>query len=167
MALLLNDVLADPARAARVLECEAAVFGIGGCSGRRGFGGSAIIEMALEPLPALANAGFPIEHVRIVVLESGQVFAFPRYSAGRPFKHRNSWPASLCLEYDNDDPALRWQWGDGLEQLVTRVHRHLMFEEQWRRTGKWPTEDAPHDYSATPYPIRSQRLQHEVMRWAR
>lgn len=37
--------------------------------------------------------------------------------------------AGLCLQYDRDDPALRWLPSDGLEPLVTLVHRHLIFEE--------------------------------------
>lgn len=166
MALALTEVLSDPAGVAAFLVDGAGLFGVEQCAGRTGPGGSSVFELTLRPLPALLRAGFPVERARIMVLRPGEVWAFPRQSADREFFHRNiAHPTTLCLEYDNDDPALRWQWDDGFEQYVTRVYRHLLWEEQWRRTGRWPVEDAPHDW-VPPTPV-SRDLKEASRRWRR
>src|SRR3954451_5842713 len=166
MALALTEVLSDPAGVAAFLVSGARLFGVEQCTGRTGAGRSSVFELTLRPLPALVHAGFPVEHARITVLADGGVWAFPRHSSHRQFFHRDlTHPTKLCLEYDRDDPALRWRWEDGFEEYVTRVHRHLMWEEQWRRTGKWPVEDAPHDW-VPPAPITPE-LQEASRRWRR
>ncbi|NIL41502.1 hypothetical protein HCB17_10180 [Salinispora arenicola] len=76
--------------------------------------------------------------------------------------------AGLCLQYDRDDPALRRLPSDGLEPLVTLVHRHLIFEEAWRRTGDWPCEDAPHgDDRRAPHCVATTMMRRELVRWSR
>jgi hypothetical protein len=168
VALQLSEVLSDPAGVADYLVCGAGLYGVTSATGRTGAGGTAVLEVAFRPLPVLADAGFPTEEVRISVPPDGENLAFPMGPFGRTFKHRNALPfASLCLEYADDDPALRWAWRDGFEEYVTRVYRHLLFEEQWRRTGTWPGEDAPHGRPRAPYPIQSLRLQREMLRWSR
>lgn len=169
MALPLSAVLADPSGAASHLLHVAAVFGVEQAVGRRGLNGAAVLELALKPLPAFEREGYPVERVRIVIHADDQVHAFPQGDHARRFKHRNPLPLSdLCLQYPGDDPALRWLPGDGLEPLVTQIHRHLMAEEAWRRTGQWPFEDAPHGpASGQPHPITSPRIREEVKRWAR
>jgi hypothetical protein len=167
MALTLGQVIADPVEVARALRDEAELFGIERCSGRRVFGGAAVFELAMRPLPVLARNGFPTERVRITVLASGENLAFPLGSPQRTFFHRNSClPRTLCLEYPGDDPALRWSWDDGFEDYVTRVYRHLLWEEQWRRTGLWPVADAPHARPVPPVPLSAQ-LQEARRRWKR
>ncbi|HTC69110.1 MAG TPA: hypothetical protein VK662_06020 [Acidothermaceae bacterium] len=170
MAFSLIDVLADPMSAADHLRSSSAVYGVTDATGRSTDTGAAILEVSLRPLPAFESEGYPDEHVRIVIQSDCRVLAFPRGTSGRPFLHRNLWPTTeLCLQYDRDDPALKWVPEDGLEPLVTMVHRHLIFEEHWRRTGQWPTEDAPHGHAPTggAHPIRTAQLREEVDRWAR
>ena len=62
----------------------------------------------------------------------------------------------LCLWFPDDPPELKWDWSDGLVAYITVVHRHLQAEEFWRRTGRWPAEDAPHGEGV--HPIRSQEM---------
>lgn len=163
-------VLADPDGAAEHLLRHADVFGVAQATGRTGWNGAALLELTLSPLPALALEGYPIERARLVILAPGdQVYAIPLSGHGRRYKHRNPSPRyDLCLQYNRDDPALKWLPGDGLEPLVTLVHRHLMFEEAWRRTGSWPSEDAPHgDDRQRPHPIVTGEMRKELYRWAR
>lgn len=169
MATGLNDVLADPTRIAANLLHADAVFGLVAAAGRSGVGGAAVLDLTLAPLPALARDGYPTEQVRLVIHPDRSVHAFPRNSGDREFKHRNPPPLrDLCLQYENDDAALRWLPEDGLEPLITRVHRHLMAEEAWRRNGTWPFEDAPHGQPpAGIHPIRSERTQEDAQRWSR
>jgi hypothetical protein len=128
-----------------------------------------VFELTLLPLPALAADGYPEARVRIVLLPDGRVRAYARGSGDCRFKHRNPWPGrDLCLQYADDDRALRWIPADGLEALVTLVHRHLIFEETWRHTGRWPCEDAPHGRAGEkPHPVTTARMHREVARWTR
>lgn len=169
MATSLNAVLVDPTRVAQKLMRTNAVFGLTAAAGRVGIAGAAVLDLTLKPLPALASAGYPVERVRIVIHPDHTVRAFPRGRDSRPFKHRYPSPGGdLCLQYDADDPALRWLPEDGLEELVTRVHRHLMAEEAWRRTGRWPFEDTPHGQPAEgTHPVTSRRTKLEARRWKR
>lgn len=169
MALPLSDVLADPAQAASHLLHAGIVFGVEQALGRPGLGGAAVLDLTLKPLPAFDREGYPIERVRVVIHPDHEVHVFPKGDRERSFKHRNPGPVSdLCLQYRRDDPALRWLPGDGLEPLVTQVHRHLMAEEAWRRSGRWPFEDAPHgEAGARPHPVTTQRMRKEAKRWAR
>lgn len=169
MALPLKAVLADPSKAATHLLHSEGVFGVEQAVGRRGLKGAAVLDLRLKPLPAFEREGYPVERVRIVIHADHQVHAYPQGHRARVFKHRN--PRSLgdlCLHYPGDDPALRWLPEDGLEPLVTQVHRHLMAEEAWRRSGQWPFEDAPHGRATgQPHPVTSRRMRKEAKRWAR
>jgi hypothetical protein len=168
MAYPMSAVLTDPEAAAQHLLRHADLFGVAQASGRASPSGAAVLELTLLPLPALAAEGYPAEPVRLVIMPPGdRVHAYPR-SGDRSFKHRNWLPADLCLQYDRDGPALRWLPVDGLEPLVTLVHRHLMFEEAWRRTGRWPSEDAPHgDDRRARHPVASPAMRKELVRWSR
>lgn len=169
MAYPLNRVLADPAAAADRLLHADTVFGVAHAEGRTGPGGAALLELTLRPLPALERENYPTERVRLVIRLDHTVHAFPLNSADRAFKHRNPPPVQdLCLQYPGDDAALRWIPEDGLEPLVTLVHRHLLYEEAWRRTGTWPAEDAPHGQPAHgTHPLRTPETQQEARRWTR
>lgn len=169
MAYPLNRVLAAPAAAADRLLHSHTVFGVEQATGRTGHGGAALIELTLRPLPALERENYPTERVRLIIRTDHTVHAFPLNSAHRPFKHRNPPPLQdLCLQYPGDDTALRWIPDDGLEPLLTLVHRHLMYEEAWRRTGTWPTEDAPHGQPVDgTHPLRTREIQQEARRWTR
>ncbi|MBT2441055.1 hypothetical protein J7E93_13240 [Streptomyces sp. ISL-36] len=169
MAYPLNQVLAAPAEAANHLLHASTVYGVEQAIGRTGPGGSALLELTLRPLPALERENYPVERVRVVIRPDHTVHAFPLVSANRAFKHRNPPPLQdLCLQYPSDDAALRWIPEDGLEPLVTLVHRHLLYEEAWRRTGTWPAEDAPHGQPAHgSHPLRTPETEQEARRWAR
>ncbi|MER6368685.1 hypothetical protein ABT255_09920 [Streptomyces mirabilis] len=169
MAYQLNRVLADPAAAADHLLHADTVFGVEEAEGRTGYVGAAILELTLRPLPALERENYPTERVRIVIRPDHTIHAFPLNSADRAFKHRNPPPVQdLCLQYPGDDAALRWIPDDGLEPLITLVHRHLLYEEAWRRTRTWPTEDAPHGQPAHgTHPLRTPETQQEAHRWTR
>ncbi|WP_218061723.1 hypothetical protein [Planobispora rosea] len=169
MAYPLSRALDQPAEASRYLLRHADLYGVAEATGRTGWRGAALLDLTLLPLPALARAGYPPERVRLVIMPPGErIHAYPRSSRGRRFKHRNPGLGDLCLQYDRDDPALRWLPEDGLEPLITLIHRHLMFEEAWRRTKVWPCEDAPHgDSTDAPYRIRTPHMQRERHRWVR
>lgn len=162
-------VLADAASAARHLMQDGKTFGAHEVSGRAVAGDAAMLEMTLDPLPALARVGYPAERVRIVVLRDLRVFAYVLTGRERTFKHRNPWPSrSLCLFYDQDDPALVWRPEDGLEEYVELVRRHLAFEEYHRRHGKWPCEDAPHGRGEpSGHPIMSEQMRTLRRQWER
>lgn len=173
MALALSDVLADPARVGRVLQHE--LFGLTVDQIREPRYGGVVFDITFAPLPELAEAGYGIERGRVSVRPDGNSYAFP-LGPDRTWHHRNPSPlgprfgtlaGDLCLWYPKDPRALRWEWDDGLEQYVTRVHRHLIFEEYYRREGQWPVEDAPHAEPVNgAHPIRSPFMRKEVRRWA-
>jgi hypothetical protein len=169
MALQLSDVLADPAKAAATITHAGTVFGVAAATGRSTRYGAALLEMTLDPLPALAAEGYPVERVRIAVLRDERTFAYVLSGRTRPFKHRNPPPSrSLCLQYSADDPALQWVPDDGLEPLVTLVRRHLIFEEYNRRHRRWPCEDAPHGpAAASAHPVVTRQMRALQREWTR
>lgn len=169
MAYPVTAVLQDPAAAADHLLRHADVFGVAQAAGHTAALGAARLELTLLPLPAFAADGYPVERIRLVILPPGQrVHAYPRSGSSRLFKHRNPQLGDLCLQYNRDDPALRWLPEDGLEPLVTLVHRHLIFEEAWRRSGEWSCEDAPHgDNRQAPHRIATIAMRKELARWSR
>jgi hypothetical protein len=173
MTLSLSDVLEDPAHAGRVLQDE--VFGVTIDQLRVPRYGGTVIDMTFVPFPELATAGYGTERGRVSIRTNGDIHAFP-LGPNRTWRHRNPSPlgaefgelaGDLCLWYLHDPRSLRWEWDDGLEQYVTRVHRHLLFEEYYRREGQWPVEEAPHgDPDNGPHPVRSAFMRNEVRRWA-
>lgn len=173
MTLALSDVLDDPARVRRVLQDE--VFGVTVDDLREPRYGGLVIDLTFAPLPELGVAGYGVERGRVSVRPDGAIYAFP-LGSDRTWHHRNPSPlgprfgklaGDLCLWYPKDPRALRWEWDDGLEQYVTRVHRHLLFEEYYRREGQWPVEDAPHAEPVNgAHPIRSAFMREEERRWA-
>ena len=173
VVLTLRDVLQDPASVGRVLQDE--LYGIGIDSFRMDRYGGVVMDVTFAPLPELAAADYRAEHGRISIRRDGAIYAFP-LGPQRSWKHRNPSPlgwqfghlaGELCLWYPSDPRSLRWEWDDGFEQYVTRVHRHLFFEEFHRREGHWPVEDAPHaDPQSGAHPIRSAFMRKEVRRWA-
>lgn len=70
----------------------------------------------------------------------------------RRSKHRNppfeegifGKSAELCLYYRLDPRERRWTPEHGLLGLFDLGRVHLANEHEWRRTGRWPGEDAPH-----------------------
>jgi hypothetical protein len=169
MALELSAVLADPARAADDLDRDGNVFGVRSAEGRSTRSGTAILEMALDPFPALAAESYPAERIRIAILRDERAFAYVLSGPERSFKHRNPAPhRSLCLQYDADDEALKWLPEDGLEELVTLVHKHVIFEEYNRRHGLWPGEDAPHGLAGTGiHPVLTAQMRQLRRQWMR
>lgn len=172
--LALKDILEDPARMRRVLQNE--LFGITVDHLLEALRGGIALDMTCTPLPELEVAGFQHERARIAIWPSGAIYSYPLGPA-RTWHHRYPSPlgpefghlaGELCLWYPKDPRYLRWEWDDGLEQYVTRVYRHLFYEEYYRREGQWPVEDAPHDDPVTggAHPICSAFMRKEEHRWA-
>lgn len=133
--------------------------------------GGVVVELVLAPWEPAARAGFPHERVRLLATTRSDVWVIPQDADDRRWKHRmpddvaSGHFRELCLWRPGDDPALVWQWVDGLVDLLSIVHRHLHYEEYWRRTGEWPVEDAPHGLG-TPK-IGTARMQEAAEEWSR
>ena len=128
-----------------------------------------MLEFVFKPALELAAHGFPTETARLVQLVDGRhpdPYAFP-IGPTRTWHHRypltpeHGCFGQLCLWYPLDPPHLRWSWPEGILALVSIVRRHLWFEEQYRRSGTWPVEDAPHAHArdGRPHPILTPALQ--------
>lgn len=161
MALQLSEVLADPPGAARRVEAASTLWR---CTVMVTTPSTVALRLVLRPNPPFDSLGYPVEAAWLILRADGTAAAVcPEPPDARRWLHRNAgryrgWPpgsqaGTLCLQYPHDPPALRWTWQDGLEALVLVVHRHLVFEEYWRRTGRWPVEDAPHGHGRRPHPI--------------
>lgn len=178
MVISLRDVLEDPARCCRVLQDD--LFGVTVQALRTPNAGGVVVDLNLTPPPEFAATGYNEERARVSVRPDGGVFAFP-LGPERTWEHRYPSPlgagfghlaGQLCLYYPRDPRHLRWEWGDGLEQYVGLVHRHLVFEEFNRREGRWPVEDAPHgEPTDGTHPIRSaafrQKLRNDIRQLVR
>jgi hypothetical protein len=146
------------------------------------------IALTLDPMSELAALGYPVERVRVSVSDTGDVYAMPLGDSSRSWEHRNPAPTAdpriragrgdLCLQYAQDPESLRWLPSDGLRSLIAIVHRHLIYEEAYRRTmarekdprdWQWPVEDAPHGSPSpgTVHPITSPQMRKAVTAWAR
>ncbi len=58
-------------------------------------------------------------------------------------EHRNR-ETELCLYYKDDPPERRWRERDGLVRLFDLACQHVVAEYIWRKTGRWPIDEAPH-----------------------
>jgi hypothetical protein len=165
----LSLLRARPQETAAALLADGELYGLRCARGTRlpaRGGAGAVLDLWLAPLPALARDGWPIEHARVFVFPDDEVHAVDMHRGPRRYLHRNP-GGTLCLQYPRDDAALRWLPEDGLEPLVTCVHRHLMYEEAWRRTGTWPAEDAPHGDGKKPHRLRTPAARQAQRDWAR
>lgn len=52
----------------------------------------------------------------------------------------------LCLWYPRDRRDRRWEWEDGLRELLGHTGAHLMRERLWLRTGRWEGPELPHGW---------------------
>lgn len=172
-ALMRRDVFTNPAQeSAAVIEEH--LFGTSVDRAASPHNG-VVFDLTFQPLEGLEE--FEPERARVSISPQAAVFAFPLGERPRRWKHRNPSPmgyefgdlaGELCLYYPGDPRALRWEWDDGLVEFVSRVHRHLFFEEHWRRTGSWPVEDAPHGApDADAHPIKTAFMRREERRWDR
>lgn len=57
--------------------------------------------------------------------------------------HRNG-GAELCLYYKDDPPERRWGESQGLLRLFDLARQHVTAEYLWRKTRRWPIDEAPH-----------------------
>lgn len=158
-----DEVVRDPRGVAAYLIESSAVFGLTAVDVRVAAKHMVVYWLTLEPWTPMAARGYPTERISISVWPTGAVTAVPIGGSGRTWQHRNAFVlgrldriGDLCLWFSSDPPALRWRWNDGFVAYVTVVHRHLQAEEYFRRTGRWPAEDAPH--GAGDHPIRSSAL---------
>lgn len=65
------------------------------------------------------------------------------YSDGLLSPHRNK-GKSLCIWHPGDAAEKRWEFRDGLHQLLGHIEAHLFREAWWRETGEWLGPEAPH-----------------------
>ncbi|MEP6527080.1 MAG: hypothetical protein ABJA86_07930 [Nocardioidaceae bacterium] len=173
MVITLTAVLVDPAGVGSTLKAE--LFGVHVDRVRPGALGGAVFDLTFDPIPEWTAEGYEQERGRVSVRPDGAIYAFP-LGPERPWKHRQSSPlgpkfgtlaGELCLVYSRDPRPLRWEWEDGFEEFVSRVHRHLFFEEYARRHhNEWPVEDAPHGHPTSgTHPIVTREMRKEVTRW--
>ena len=170
-------VLAHPAAAARLVEQLPGVHVTRVLDWREGVE----LEATFEPTLVQRREGFRDERARVLVRRAGQPLSYPR-DARRRWKHINppahrinpdeAWMAnSLCLWYPRDPRPLCWDWSDGLLAYFDRLHRHLLMEEHWRRTGDWPSEDARHGHPPTSrgeaagWPVASAEMKEVLEQW--
>jgi hypothetical protein len=173
VTLLFHDVMEDPDHARRVLQDD--LYGVNIDRHLVPRTGGLVLDITFAALPELASAGYPDERARISIWPNTDIYAYPLGSE-RTWHHRYPSPlgprfgylaGQLCLWYPRDPRHLRWEWPDGLEQYVTRVHRHLHFEEYFRREDHWPVEDAPHDEPIDgAHPIATEFMRQQEHRWA-
>ncbi|MBF6422725.1 hypothetical protein IU436_29325 [Nocardia farcinica] len=178
MGTSLNDLLADPDGVLARLTARQAGVTVDRTRAPRcgGFG----LDLSFAPPPELVAAGYGTERARISITPSAEIMSFP-LGPVREWKHRYPFTPEdggyqqLCLWFPSDPRPLRWVWDDGLDDYVARVHRHLFYEEFWRRTGRWPSEDAPHGPGAPGqmkrdepiYPVQSPQLRAVVDEYRR
>lgn len=150
-------LLGDPEAVALKILRSADIYGLLSITVRLHRVDCVVLEVILGPWAPMAAAGYPTERIGILVSADGRVLAVPHRADERRWLHRfGDLPGRLCLWFDEDPRALRWEWEDGFEAYLTIVHRHLQAEEYWRRHGAWPGEDAPHGKG--PHPIKSWAL---------
>lgn len=66
----------------------------------------------------------------------------PRWHpADLPHRYRDQ---RLCLWYPRDPRNQRWEWDDGLLELLGMTAGHLMRERLWLKTGAWFGPERPH-----------------------
>lgn len=126
--------------------------------------GLTVLEAEFQPTLELEANGYPIEVARIAQYTDErhpEPYVHPigpkrtwEHRYGLAPAHRNF--KQLCLWYPGDADHLIWTWDRGLIDLVGIARRHLWYEEHFRRTGRWPVEDAPHGH-------RSDGQRHPVL----
>jgi hypothetical protein len=173
MTLLLTEILEDPAHTCRVIQDT--LYGVTVDQRLTPRIGGLVLDVTFAAYPELADVGYPDERARISIWPNADIYSYP-LGPERSWCHRYPSPlgerfgylaGQLCLWYPKDPRHLRWEWSDGLEQFLTRVHRHLHFEEFFRREGQWPVEDAPHDDPVNDaHPIVSEFMRQQEHRWA-
>ena len=125
-----------------------------------------VFGVSFLPQGLVAASGYPIERVRILVSRTGNPVAVP-CGRRRTWKHRYESPVhrqravgaridssisregllgGLCLWFPGDFLERRWTWSSGFDAYVRLVRDHLWYEEDARRFGAWPVEDAPHGW---------------------
>jgi hypothetical protein len=82
------------------------------------------------------------EHVEVATVPWRRLSP-DRHPAHLPHRYDDD---RLCLWYPRDPPELRWEWDDGLYQLLGHTAAHLMRERLWLKTGTWHGPERPHGY---------------------
>jgi hypothetical protein len=108
-----------------------------------------VCVIQFTPQEPFASEGYPPERVKMIASVTGDPAVLPISTPTRAWNHRyplenGGSDGRLCLWTPWASRAERWEWQDGVATLIRIVHRHLTFEEYWRRTGEWPVEDTPH-----------------------
>jgi hypothetical protein len=162
----MDSLLDQPAAVAAALLRDAPIFGVNRAAVCLNGKDGVVIELELTPWMPCADEGFPPERVRILATVAKSAYVVPQEAEGRSWKHRMPGDlGELCLWFPQDSRALTWEWSDGLLDLITIAHRHLQYEEYWRRTGTWPVEDAPHGEGK--HPLRTRQMLDAAEQWSR
>ncbi len=85
------------------------------------------------------HLGYPQVRIEFSTISGPRVYGPPG-----PSPHRFP-DGSLCLWYPRDPPENRWAEEDGLLALLEMTSLHLLREDEWRRSGRWPGPEAPHE----------------------
>lgn len=139
MAISLREIFRRPAAVAEHITDTQ--FGVTLTTGEHG-PGRVVFYAAFRPPAAFERTGYPTDTARLEVSSGGDIRAIPT-GPPRRWRHRNT-SGELCLWYEEDPRELRWEWEDGFGAYIQIVHRHLVYEEFYRREGRWPVEAAPH-----------------------
>lgn len=105
---------------------------------------------ALVGVPRTGRVQLRVEFARTAPRKP-HVFSPP--FGGSP--HRNP-DQSMCLWYPRDPPDQRWEFVDGLRELLVMSVLHLRREALWRRSARrfadrvWPGPEMPHGYQEVP-----------------
>jgi hypothetical protein len=111
-----------------------------------------VLEAQFQPALELEANGYPVEIARIAQYANArhpEPYVHP-IGPSRTWEHRYGLAPrqgclqQLCLWYPDDPHHLIWTWKRGLIDLVEIARRHLWYEEHFRRSDRWPVEDAPH-----------------------
>jgi hypothetical protein len=164
----MDTVVDNPSSVADSLN-TGALWGVLDASGKPLCGIAGSVTLTLMPPLQADREGFPRERVRVVATRDREALVFP-LGPRRRWLHRDPvQPRKLCLQHPRDDPSLVWVWGDGFDVILTRVRLHLLSEELWRRTGRWPGVDLPHGEppGGVLEPVSDPLLMQGMRRWAR
>lgn len=112
-----------------------------GAADRRGFRYSALVR--------IHRMGHVQVTVRFDRRRPDEPLVYSPPLGGSP--HRNP-DGSMCLWYAHHPPDQRWEFSDGLRELLLMAAAHLRREHLWRRSApryadrRWPGPEMPHGH---------------------
>ena len=107
--------------------------------GAGGFKYDAALDVPYYPRRAVA-----------IVFRPGSVFPIVYADGPVESPHRFDDTGSLCMWVSDDPQAHRWDFNDGLLDLLDAIVAHLFREAWWRETGEWLGDEVRHRARSTP-----------------